>query len=118
MSRAQLGKLEVDASGVTLGAVDKALEGTGYCLAVIPVGAAPAIDWDPRDLEARTRDGRRFPANRLVKRSAFGPYWWVYHEMLGTGRSGPRPAWTAEGFESDPGTRFGPRPGRGRGDWS
>lgn len=115
MSKTHLARIEHDASGVTLGAVAEALEGTGFCLAVVPVVAAPVIDWDPTDLEARTRDGRRFPANRLVKQSAFGPYWWLYHEMLGTGDCGPKPKWTAEGFEPEPSTRFGPKP-RGEGE--
>lgn len=92
MSRSQLARMEHDASGMKLGDVADALEGTGYCLAVVPVDATPDMDWDPTDLEARTRDGHRFPANRLVKRSTYGPYWWVYHEMMGTGRCGPKPA--------------------------
>lgn len=115
MSRSQLARMEHDASGMKLGDVADALEGTGYCLAVVPVDATPDMDWDPTDLEARTRDGHRFPANRLVKQSTYGPYWWVYHEMMGTGRCGPKPAWTAEGFEPGPGTRFGPKPRHGLG---
>ena len=96
ISNAQLAKMERDASGVTLGAVASALEGTGYCLVVLPVDAAPDVEWDPTDLEARTRSGSRFPANRVVKRSRFGPDWWVFHEMLGTGGCGAKPGWTAE----------------------
>ena len=115
MSRSQLARMEHDASGMKLGDVADALEGTGYCLAVVPVDATPDMDWDPTDLEARTRDGHRFPANRLVKPSKYGPYWWVYHEMMGTGRCGPKPVWTAEGFEPGPGTRFGPKPRHGLG---
>lgn len=110
MSKTQLARMEHDSSGVTLGAVADVLEGTGYCLAVVPVDAAPAIDWDPTDLDARTRDGRRFPANRTVQRSEFGPYWWWYHEVMGTGGCGDKPAWTAEGFAPGPETRFGQRP--------
>lgn len=115
LSKSQLARLERDASGMALEAVADALEGTGYCLAVVPVDAAPDIDWDPTDLEARTRDGRRFPANRMVRRSRFGPDWWMYHEMMGTGDCGPKPVWTAEGFEPNPGTRYGPKPRHGRG---
>lgn len=115
LSKSQLARLESDASGMTLGAVADALEGTGYCLAVVPVDATPDIDWDPTDQEARTRDGRRFPANRTVRRSRFGPDWWVYHEMMGTGRCVPKPVWTAEGFTPDPGTKYGPKPRHGRG---
>lgn len=114
MNRAQLARMELDASGVPLGAVADVLEGTGYCLAVIPVGTAPVIDWDPTDLEARTRAGARFPANRTVQRSTFGPYWWWYHEMMGTGACGAKPVWTAEGFHPGPETRFGPEPRGGR----
>lgn len=110
VSRAQLAKMELDASGVTLGAVADLLEGTGYCVAVIPVDTAPAIDWDPTDLDARTRSGSRFPANRSVQRSRFGPYWWWYHEVMGTDAYRPQPIWTAEGFTPGPETRFGPRP--------
>ena len=61
MSRSQLARMEHDASGMKLGDVADALEGTGYCLAVVPVDATPDMDWDPTDLEARTRDGHRFP---------------------------------------------------------
>lgn len=61
ISRAQLARMEHDASGVKLGDVADALEGTGYCLAVVPVDAGPTVDWDPTDLEARTRDGRGIP---------------------------------------------------------
>lgn len=117
MSRAQLARMEHDASGVKLGDIAEVLEGTGYRLAVVPVDAAPDVEWDPTDLQARTRDGRRFPANRTVQRSIYGPDWWVYHEMMGTGTCGPRPKWTAQGFVPEPGTRFGPKPRHGRGLW-
>lgn len=99
IGRAQLAKMEMDASGVTLGAVMRVLEGTGYRLAVVPVDAVPSIDWDHTDLEARTRKGRRFPANRLVRRSPHGPEWWWYHEVLGSGDCGDQPTWSAEGFQ-------------------
>ena len=129
MSRSQLARMEHDASGMKLGDVADALEGTGYCLAVVPVDATPDMDWDPTDLEARTRDGHRFPANRLVKQSTYGPYWWVYHEMMGTGRklyldethnAGGQPLSDAD-LEAifaawpGPGTRFGPKPRHGLG---
>lgn len=115
MSRSQLARMEHEAAGLKLGDVAEALDGTGYCLAVVPMGATPDVEWDPTDLEARTRDGRRFPANRTVRRSRFGPNWWMYHEVLGSRGCGPRPRWTAEGFTPDPGTRFGPKPLHGRG---
>ncbi len=111
ISKAQLAKMECDASGVTLGALASALEGTGFCLVVIPIDAAPDVEWEPSDLEARTRSGSRFPANRVVKKTTFGPYWWVFHEMLGTGDCGAKPDWTAEGFgRLDFGDLFGPGP--------
>lgn len=34
---------------------------------------------------------------RTVQRSIHGPDWWMYHEMTGTGKCGPRPKWTGAG---------------------
>ncbi|HZK06470.1 MAG TPA: helix-turn-helix transcriptional regulator [Actinomycetaceae bacterium] len=115
ISRGQLAKMESDASAVTLRAITDALEGTGFSLAIVQEGTAPAIPWDSTDLEARTRGGGRFPANRQVRKCRSWPFWWEYHEMMGTGDCGPQPRWTAEGFPN-PGTRFG-KPPKARPKW-
>lgn len=111
ISRQDLARAEVDAGGLRLGAVMQLLEGTGFELAVVRTDQAPpAIRWDLTDLEARTRRGSRFPAHRQVRRSARGPLWWHYHEVLGGREFGPQPAWTAEGFIPPEGTRYGKEP--------
>lgn len=83
-------------------------------LAVVDADGLPVTEWDMTDLQARDRSGRRFPANRKVKRlrleAAGGPQWWLYHEYFGTGGCGPQPVWTAEGFIPPPGTRYGRKP--------
>lgn len=111
LSRPALARAEVDASHLTLAAAVRLLVDTGFELAVIPVtDQQPEAWWDPTDVLARTRDGRRFPANRAVSPSPWGPAWWVYHELVGNRGDGPRPHWSAEGFEPLPGTRYGKKP--------
>ncbi len=94
-----------------LEAIVTLLEGTGYELVVQPVSAGgPRAWWDRTDVAARTRAGGRFPANRKVKETPWGPTWWEYHEVLGNRGRGPRPRWSAQGFTPPPGTRYGKAP--------
>lgn len=98
ITRTTLARAEVDASALRMETVVRLLEDTGYELTVRPVtGSQPEQWWDRTDVEARTRDGRRFPANRKVSES-LGPNWWFHHEVLGGGKCGPAPRWSAEGF--------------------
>lgn len=113
LSRDTLVRAEVDAGGLKLATVVDLLQGTGFLLAVLPVAsAAPTPWWDPTDVAARTRAGRRFPAHRVVQHSQGGPMWWWYHEVLGTAGLGETPRWSAEGFTPPPGTQFGRSPTR------
>lgn len=131
ISRKVLATVEVDAGAASLACLVALLEGTGFELTVSRVespehdsaqldsaqlentrleSAQPEPEWDPTDLDAFTRSGSRFPAHRPVRRSAGGPLWWWYHEMLGSRGDGPQPGWTAEGFTPPPGTRYGKKP--------
>lgn len=110
LSRDVLARAEVDAGSLSLAALLSLLQGTGFELAVVPAGARPDVEWDRTDLEARTRSGSRFPANRQVRQSPRGPLWWLYHEMLGSREFRPPPVWTAEGFVPPEGTRYGKKP--------
>lgn len=100
----------MDAGSLSLGSLVELLEGTGFELAVLPAGTRCHVEWDTTDIEARTRSGSRFPANRKVRESRRGPLWWHYHEMLGNRGFGPQPRWTAEGFVPPEGTRYGKKP--------
>lgn len=110
LSRDVLARAEVDSGSLRIATVQSLLEGTGFILAVVPAGAGPGVEWERTDLEARTRSGSRFPANRAVRESRSGPLWWHYHEMLGAREPGPQPRWTAEGFIPPEGTRYGKKP--------
>lgn len=110
LSRSLLSRAEVDASGLRLKVIVGLLEGTGCELVIRPIGdGSPDPWWDHTDVEARTRFGARFPAHREVRRTR-GPYWWAYHEELGNRLYRPAPKWTAEHFETPPGTRYGKPP--------
>lgn len=110
LSRELLARVEVDAGATSLSTVGAMLEGTGYELAIVPVGVErPKPEWPDTDLQARTRSGSRFPAHREV-RGTDGPLWWWYHEYLGSRRYGEAPRWTAEGFTPPEGTRYGKKP--------
>lgn len=112
LSRELIARVEVNAGMTSLSGIVSMLDGTGYELAVVPVGVdRPRPAWDDTDLQARTRAGSRFPPHREV-RSTDGPLWWWYHEYLGSRGFGPVPGWTAEGFTPPEGTRYGrePRP--------
>lgn len=111
IGRQLLARAEVDAGSLSLAVLLSLLEGTGFELVVVPVAEArPGVEWDRTDVEARTRSGSRFPANREVRESVRGPMWWLYHEMLGSRTFGPQPGWTAEGFTPPEGTRYGRKP--------
>ena len=99
------GELSLD---LALGLLHRA----GVSLAVVGKDGMPVVDWEETDLVATDRSGRRFPAHRVVRPSATGPTWWWFHDYFGGRSSGPRPRWTAEGFDIPPGTRYGrtPRP--------
>ena len=88
------------------------LRRAGVSLAVVGPDGMPVAGWEETDLVATDRSGRRFPAHRVVRPSANGPTWWWFHDYFGRRSSGPRPRWTAEGFDIPPGTRYGrtPRP--------
>lgn len=110
LSREMLARVEVDAGAASLETVRALLEGTGYEVAVVPVGVdRPRPQWDDTDLRARTRSGSRFPAHRTV-RGTDGPLWWWYHEYLGSRPYRKPPDWTAEGFTPPEGTRYGKKP--------
>lgn len=110
LSRELLARVEVDAGAASLSTVGALLDGTGFELAIVPVGVdRPRPEWDETDLRAKTRSGSRFPAHREV-RGTDGPLWWWYHEYLGSRRYGEAPRWTAEGFTAPEGTRYGKKP--------
>lgn len=110
LSRELLARVEVDAGAASLSTVGALLDGTGFELAIVPVGVdRPRPEWDETDLRAKTRSGSRFPAHREV-RGTDGPLWWWYHEYLGSRRYGQAPRWTAEGFLPREGTRYGKKP--------
>ncbi|QDB80518.1 helix-turn-helix transcriptional regulator [Georgenia wutianyii] len=113
--KSTLARVERSALGCSLELVLDLLGRTGHSLGVVGADGELVTRWTPTDLRARDRSDRRFPAHREVRevpRMANAPLWWVLHEFLGTGRCGPQPRWTAEGFAIPPGTRFGrePRP--------
>lgn len=111
LSRDTIARAEVDAAQMRLSTIVHLLEDTGYEIVVLPVADEPRdTQWDHTDLEARTRAGGRFPANRQVYSTPWGPMWWEYHERLGNRGFGPQPRWSAEGFTPPPGTRYGKKP--------
>jgi transcriptional regulator with XRE-family HTH domain len=109
-----VGRMECHADVVSLGGVAAFLAQVGLALAVVDADGVVIDQWEETDLLARDRRGRRFPAHRTVRRSAYGPRWWEYHEYFGARPEGERPEWTAEGFAPPEGTRYGkpPRPTR------
>lgn len=112
VAQSTLARMERRAGEVTLATVLGYLERVGCSLAVVDESGTPVTAWEPTDLLASDRGGRRFPAHRKVRRSEHGPRWWEFHEWFGTRADGPRPLWTAEGFTTPEGTRYGktPRP--------
>ncbi|MCE0486813.1 hypothetical protein [Ornithinimicrobium sediminis] len=86
-SKSHQWRLEKRAGELTLHALARALEDTGYRLALVhvdplsPVGEAPAelvrSEQFPRtEFTARDAAGRRFPAHRRVHRARVAPRWW------------------------------------------
>lgn len=112
--QATIARIERSALSSGFGTVVSLLARTPYSLAVVDADGHPVTAWDATDLRARDRSGRRFPADREVRKlrvvAAGGPQWWVFHEFLGTGPCGPQPEWTAEGFVAPAGTRYGRKP--------
>lgn len=82
----------------------------GMTMAVLDGEGMPVVDWEPTDLAATDRGGRRFPAHRTVRASPHGPTWWWFHEYFGRRADGPQPRWTAAGFPAPEGTRYGKEP--------
>jgi len=108
-------RLERSPGRCSLDTVLDLLATTGHTLVVVGADGRPITQWDPTDLHARDRSGRRFPAHRDVRPvepGSFRPGWWILHEYFGTGECGPEPRWTAEGFPIPKGARFGKKPRR------
>ena len=100
ISRDVLARAERDASAMRLDSIAQLLAGTGYELTILPVSETrQEAWWDLTDVQARTRAGTRFPAHREVRPSRWGPMWWEYHERLGNRGFGPKPNWSAEGYD-------------------
>ena len=110
VSQSVIGRMERRAETAPLASVSALLARVGLALAVID-GEGTVLDtWEPTDLLARDRGGRRFPAHRTVLRSKHGPRWWEYHEYFGSRPEGPQPRWTAQGFTPPEGARYGKKP--------
>lgn len=112
MAQSVLARMERRAGEAPLQLVLDVLREAGFALVLVDDRGQVVTDWEPTDLVAADRAGRRFPAHREVRTSKHGPRWWLFHEYFGTGKCGPQPGWTAEGFTPPEGTRFGrvPRP--------
>lgn len=95
-SQSTVSRLEGRAGGLNLETVGTAVEHAGFQLVVALGGVrVPDYAWEPTELLARDRAGRRFPAQRTVYPSPEGPYWWWEQEFLRLSRPlGPRPQWT------------------------
>jgi len=109
-------RMERDAAAGSLRAVEALLRHAGYTLGIVDADGVLVREWDETDRLAKDRSGRRFPANRVVRRvdpRGIRPLWWTAQEYLGTGECGSQPGWTAEGFPTPVGTRYGKKPRSG-----
>lgn len=110
-------RLETNAASLRLGQVMDALQATGYELAIareneeLPVQNGPdaqlvgpgrrvwPTDWPDHELIGRDRAGRRFPADREIRRVSSLPNWWIWRHA--TDIRAAKPTWTASPLPRD-----------------
>lgn len=97
-STGRISRIETDAGRFRLSELLEALAPTGYSLTVVSAREVAGSDpsWEPTDLLARDRGGRRFPAHRPVYEAVRPPRWWWMDEATDAFSRPPR--WTAAGF--------------------
>ena len=113
-SATRIARLETGSGRFPLDDIVRALEGTGFGLALVRKGEGDSStvevvepgSWPETELTARVRDGsRRFPAHHETRAVTNPPNWWWHREFFHG--LGPEPQWFAPRPTREPWERPG-----------